>query len=161
MPVAGLIAGAIAEYAGAPAAVVWVAMFARTCGAWNSDWRYVKETPQHKPLWLEKAKKRRGRHESVETAGKSIGLEARTLITATPSDVGDLQRRSKKTAAEFWRLTRALSVVLGCHGRAPHRIKSSLPLSAKSRTVTCANSSRHAKLGRFLTCHHRAKESKE
>src|SRR4249919_2742581 len=66
----------------------------RTCGAWNSDWRYVKETPQEQRFMAEKkAKKKPGApRKRRKLAGKSIGLEARELVTtATPSDVSELQ----------------------------------------------------------------------
>src|SRR5262245_9977049 len=68
--------------------------FRRRCGAWNSDGRYVKETPQAQISMAEKkAKKKPGApRKRRKLAGKSIGLEARELLTtAMPSNVGDLQ----------------------------------------------------------------------
>src|SRR4030095_16795331 len=82
---------------GAPSLLSWLwglRCSRRTCGAWNSDWRYVKETPQAQIVMAEKkAKKNRGTPQRRQKlAGNPIGLEARELLTtATPSDVGDLQ----------------------------------------------------------------------
>jgi len=73
MPVAGLIAGAIAEYAGAPAAVVvGCDVRAEHAALGTVTGAMLRRHHRHKPLWLRKKRRKgRGRHESVENSPAS------------------------------------------------------------------------------------------